>query len=103
MSSTFSQRDIRSLLAKSKQQYSGSRKMQVKATEYKEVGNCKFEQSNKIDKLSKTVTKGRKSKKCVNYLEKLIYVVAYVIISQRGVQNFEICTVHIFEYQARSF
>lgn len=37
------------------------------------------------------------------YLEKLIYVVAYVIISQRGVQNFKICTVHKLKYQAWGF
>ena len=35
-------------------------------------------------------------------LEKLVYIVTYVIISQRGVQNFEICTVHTFKDQARS-
>ena len=35
-------------------------------------------------------------------LEKLVYIVAYVIISQRGVKNFEICTVHTFKDQARS-
>lgn len=36
-------------------------------------------------------------------LEKLIYVVTYVIVRQCRIQNFEICTVHIFKYQAGSF
>lgn len=32
------------------------------------------------------------------YLKKLIYVIAYVIISQGWIQNFKICTVDILKY-----
>lgn len=37
------------------------------------------------------------------YLEKFIYIIAYVIICQCGVKNFEICAVHIFKDQTGSF
>ena len=37
------------------------------------------------------------------YLKELIYVIAYVIISQGWIQNFKICTVDILKYQTGSF
>lgn len=37
----------------------------------------------------------------VTDLEKLVYIVTYVIIGQRWIQNFKISAVHKFENQAR--
>lgn len=39
----------------------------------------------------------------LNNLEKFIYIVANVIIRQSGIENFEICAVHIFKDQTRRF